>query len=293
MKLLTIKHEGREVVAALSDDGLWVYPLAWFSVHHPDMLHLIEHWSNQEKDAIESGMQQREGLPYQTVEKCAPIPRPRQDILCLGINYRAHAEESERFNPQAFGDRPHKPVYFGKRVWEAVPDGGVIPAYAGWVQDLDYETELVVVIGKAAYQVPREKAYEHVFGYTILNDVSARTLQTQHGQWYFGKSLDGFAPMGPCIVTRDAIGHPPALALTTHVNGQKRQDANTRDLLFDIAYIIEDLSRGMHLMPGTLIATGTPSGVGMGFDPPRFLQPGDTVVSSIEGIGSLTCQVQG
>ena len=159
------------------------------------------------------------------------------------------------------------------------------------MDSLDYEVELAVIIGKDAKNVRREDAYNYVFGYTILNDVSARNLQTRHKQWYFGKSLDGFTPIGPCIVTADEFENPPVLAIKSYVNGELRQNSSTELLLFDIAHIISELSQGMTLKAGTIIATGTPAGVGMGFEPPNFLKSGDTVTCEIEKIGTLTNRI--
>jgi 2-keto-4-pentenoate hydratase/2-oxohepta-3-ene-1,7-dioic acid hydratase in catechol pathway len=155
------------------------------------------------------------------------------------------------------------------------------------VDSLDYECELGVIIGKDAKNVKTEDAAEYIFGYTIVNDVSARNLQTRHKQWYFGKSLDGFTPIGPCIVTADEIPFPPKLKITATVNGELRQDSATDLLITGIPEIIAELSSGMTLLPGTIIATGTPSGVGMGFDPPKFLKSGDVVECAVEGIGTL------
>ena len=153
--------------------------------------------------------------------------------------------------------------------------------------------ELAVILGKDARDVPAGQTKDYVFGYTILNDVSARDVQTAHKQWYFGKSLDGFTPIGPCIVTADEFeAYPPQLGIRSFVNGEKRQDSNTRLQIFDIDHVIHELSQGMTLKAGTIIATGTPAGVGMGMDPPQFLQPGDTVRCEIDGIGSLTNTVR-
>ena len=167
----------------------------------------------------------------------------------------------------------------------------VIPRHAGLTDRLDYEAELAVVLGKAARDVKAADAADCIFGYTVLNDVSARDLQTGHKQWYFGKSLDGFTPMGPVLVTADEIAYPPALEITSRVNGELRQKSNTALLITSIGQILEELTGGMTLLPGTIIATGTPAGVGMGFDPPRFLQSGDTVECAIEGIGTLCSTV--
>ena len=161
----------------------------------------------------------------------------------------------------------------------------------GLVDSLDYEAELAVIVGKDARNVEPEEAENYVFGYTILNDVSARNIQNRHQQWYFGKSLDGFAPMGPCILTRESIPYPPCLNIRSYVNGELRQNSNTSRMIFHISHIISELSKGMTLKAGTVISTGTPSGVGMGFEPPRFLKPGDEVACEIEEIGILTNRV--
>ena len=157
---------------------------------------------------------------------------------------------------------------------------------------LDYEAELAVIIGRDCKNVRERDAAACIFGYTVLNDVSARNLQTEHNQWYFGKSLDGFTPMGPCIVTEDEIPYPPALSISSTVNGELRQNSNTKYLLHSISEIIAELSQGMTLLAGTIIATGTPAGVGMGFDPPKFLKSGDVVTCEIEKIGRLTNMVK-
>ena len=244
-------------------------------------------------DLIENGVPDVHGepIPVSEVTLLAPIPRPRQDVICLGINYKAHADEAAGYDAAFIKERPI-PIYFSKRVAEAGRPDGIIPSHPGLVERLDYEAELAVIIGKTARNVPAEKAAEYIFGYTIVNDVSARVLQTAHKQWYFGKSLDGFTPMGPCIVTADEIAFPPALPIRARVNGELRQDSTTDLLITDISHIIAELSSGMTLLPGTVIATGTPSGVGMGFDPPRFLKPGDTVECEIEGIGVLRSTVE-
>ena len=174
-----------------------------------------------------------------------------------------------------------------------MPDGGFIEAHTDLVQKLDYECELAVILGKDARDVPAGQTKDYVFGYTILNDVSARDVQTAHKQWYFGKSLDGFTPIGPCIVTADEFDtYPPKLGIRSFVNGEKRQDSNTGLQIFDIDHVIHELTQGMTLKAGTIIATGTPAGVGMGMDPPQFLKPGDTVCCEIDGIGSLTNTVR-
>ena len=273
MKLITFLENGVERVGVLRTEDQMVHPLPV-----ADMNALIESGEipTPEEDAI----------PLSAVTLLSPIPRPRQDVICLGINYKAHAQEAERYSEAFLKEKPI-PIYFSKRVSEAVAPERFIESHPGLVERLDYEAELAVIIGKRAKNVPAEEAGEYIFGYTVLNDVSARVLQTSHKQWYFGKSLDGFTPMGPCIVTADEIPFPPKLKITATVNGELRQDSTTDLLITGIPEIIAELSSGMTLLPGTIIATGTPSGVGMGFDPPKFLKSGDVVECAVEGIGTL------
>ncbi|MCH4157423.1 MAG: fumarylacetoacetate hydrolase family protein [Acidaminococcaceae bacterium] len=225
--------------------------------------------------------------PVAKLKLRAPIPRPLQDIVCLGINYDEHAKEAGGFSKEAFGgERPYT-IYFSKRVSEAVATGGTIPAYTGLVDSLDYEAELGVVLGRDAKKVAPDQVHKYIFGYTVVNDVSARNLQTRHKQWYLGKSLDGFFPMGPCIVTPDEIPEVYDLTIGSTVNGEQRQHSNTHFMIQNVEGAVSELSRGMTLKAGTIIAMGTPAGVGMGFKPPKFLQPGDQVVCEIEKIGKL------
>jgi len=231
-------------------------------------------------------------IPWKEVKLLPPIPNPVQDIICLGVNYMDHAEESARYKKKEFSGKRPWAVYFSKRVNRAVAHGEGIPSHQDIVKDLDYEVELGVIIGREAKNVKPEEAKDYIFGYTVLNDVSARTLQSRYGQWYFGKSLDGFLPMGPCIVTADELPYPPKLSIQSKVNGELRQSSNTERMIFNIGHIISELSGGMTLKPGTIIATGTPAGAGIGFEPPRFLKPGDLVECTIEGIGSISNRVE-
>lgn len=289
MKLVTYSYDGTESAGVLSLDGKHVCPAKALGYGCENMNEWIDLLAKEGLSrllaAVEAGCEER--IPLEQVTLLAPIPRPRQDMICLGINYMAHAEESARYKNEAFGgERPYA-VYFSKRVGEAVRPEGRIDGHFDMVERLDYEAELAVVIGKDARGVSEEEAADYILGYTIVNDVSAMVLQTRHKQWYFGKSLDGFTPMGPWIVTADEFSFPPKLSIQSRVNGQLRQDSNTELLIFGIPHIIRELSRGITLKAGTLIATGTPAGVGMGFTPPRFLKSGDTVECSIEGIGTL------
>ena len=276
MKLVTYLDGTTEKVGALTPDETAILPLPY-----PDMLSLVELPVSELQQAA------AEATPVPLSPLCAPIPRPRQDVICLGINYKAHAEEAEHYSADAFKKERPIPIYFSKRVTEAVAPDGLIDSHPGLVERLDYEAELAVIIGKTARNVAAADAADYIFGYTVLNDVSARILQTRHKQWYFGKGLDGFTPIGPCITTADEIAFPPALRITSHINGELRQNSTTDLLITGIADIIAELSSGMTLLPGTIIATGTPAGVGMGFDPPKFLKSGDIVECTIEKIGTL------
>lgn len=288
MKLITYRVRDAEHVGVLTGDGAHVAPLPF-----ADMNALIDSASLSQLRTLAAQAEEAGAvIPMDQVTLLAPIPRPRQDVLCLGMNYKAHEAEAARYDADAFTKERPVAVYFSKRVNEAVAPGGDIPRHAGLVEKLDYEVELAVILGKDARDVSAENAADYIFGYTIVNDVSARDLQTGHKQWYFGKSLDGFTPMGPCIVTADEIAFPPALDISSTVNGEVRQHSNTAQFLTDIPTLLAELTAGMTLLRGTIIATGTPAGVGMGFDPPRFLKTGDTIACTIEGIGTLTNTVR-
>lgn len=296
MKFVTYEIEHKRRLGVINRDGTWIYPLRSLDMDYKTMQELIEGISESEKQLLEyvSGQDPykiKGAVPAEEAILLVPIPHPVQDVICLGINYMAHAEESARYKKEAFGGERPFAVYFSKRVSEATGTGAEIPSHKELVQDLDYEAELAVIIGKDAKNVPVSEVKNYIFGYTVINDVSARTLQTRHKQWYFGKSLDGFLPMGPCIVTAEEFPYPPRLSIQSRVNGELRQDSSTELMIFGIDHVVSELSAGMTLKAGTIIATGTPAGVGMGFDPPRFLKPGDVVECSIEGIGTLVNRV--
>jgi 2-keto-4-pentenoate hydratase/2-oxohepta-3-ene-1,7-dioic acid hydratase in catechol pathway len=220
----------------------------------------------------------------------APLPEPRRNIICVGKNYREHAREIARKVANAV-EVPERPIFFTKATTAVIGPGAAIPSHRDITQKLDYEAELAIIIGRGGRDIPREQAMQHVFGYTAFNDVSARDLQGAHLQWYRGKSLDGFAPMGPVVVHRSAM--PPAedIEVQCHVNGELRQKASLAEMIFDIPSLIETLSAGATLLPGDIIATGTPAGVGMGFTPSRYLQSGDEVVIEVSGAGQLVNRV--
>ena len=258
-----------------------------------DMNALVMGWNEEVKAALANLAANEDVLSGAAVnvdelQLCAPIVHPRQDVVCLGINYDAHAQEAGRFSNEAFGgERPYT-IYFSKRVSRATATKELVPSYKGLVDSLDYECELGVVLGKDCKGVTKEEAKQYIFGYTIINDISARNLQTRHKQWYLGKSLDGFTPMGPCIVTADEIGDEQSLEISCTVNGELRQSSNTKYMIQTVCGAISELSQGMTLQAGTIIATGTPAGVGMGMQPPQFLQTGDVVECRIAKIGVLT-----
>lgn len=276
MKLLSCEYKG-ETFAAVSD-GKKAYKAA------PDMYALL--------DRLEGALPGPElllgeGIDLGELRLLAPIPEPRQDVICLGMNYMDHSAEAAKWGKDDFVKNAGKAVYFSKRAAYIVGPGGEIDPHFDIVDGLDYEAELAVVLGKDAYRVSREDAFDYVLGYSILNDVSARNLQKAHKQFYFGKSLDTHTTMGPWIVTRDELPGAPELDIRCFINGEKRQDSNTRYMIFGVAEVIAELSQGMTLKAGTIIAMGTPAGVGMGFEPPKYLSCGDVVRCEIDGIGVL------
>jgi 2-keto-4-pentenoate hydratase/2-oxohepta-3-ene-1,7-dioic acid hydratase in catechol pathway len=237
---------------------------------------------------------QREGSSLEGIRLLAPIAHPPRNVFCVGKNYAEHAVEFSKsgFDSSAKeGEHaPEAPVVFTKAFSSIVGPGDPITPHAHLVKQLDYEAELAVVIGRGGRGIRKADAFGHVFGYTIVNDVTARDLQKLHRQWFLGKSLDGFCPMGPWLVTADEVD-ATRLDVKCWVNGELRQHANTAQLIFDIPTLIETISAAIELLPGDVIATGTPAGVGIGFTPPRFLQGGDTVRIEIEGLGVLENRV--
>ncbi|MFG2875600.1 fumarylacetoacetate hydrolase family protein [Streptomyces sp. NPDC048337] len=217
------------------------------------------------------------------VSLAAPL-RPGK-IIGVGLNYVEHVEESSR-SLDTDKERPSRPVLFSKPATAVTGPGAPILHNADLTTQLDWECELAVVIGRTAFRVSEEDAYEHIFGYSIVNDISARD-QRRSGQWFFSKGQDSYAPFGPAVVTADEIPDPMALDLSLRVNGVTKQKSNTRHMLFPIARLIADISSGVTLEPGDVIATGSPAGVGAGMVPPEFLSPGDTVEATVEGIGTL------
>jgi 2-keto-4-pentenoate hydratase/2-oxohepta-3-ene-1,7-dioic acid hydratase in catechol pathway len=279
MKLASFKQQDTIRVAAIEGDR--VLPLDF-----PDMISLIERFG-------EVAAQLKSVAPLQLgqVQLMAPIPSPRRNIICVGKNYREHAKEFSQsgFEAGAVAGKEIDsfPAVFTKLPTSVTGPGAMVGLHAHVTSSVDYEAELAVVIGKAGRDIAPENAFGHIFGYTIVNDVTARDRQKNHKQWFLGKTLDGFCPMGPWITTADEVD-AENLDIKCWVNGELRQSANTRDLIFDIPTLVATISAGTTLLPGDIIATGTPAGVGIGFDPPKFLVSGDTVVVSIAELGELS-----
>lgn len=261
-----------------------VLPITALMPGHKTMMDCLSLDVETLSQAITSYKGQRYGLNQ--VRLLAPFEKPVRNLFCMGKNYTDHALEMQGKTTDAVVI-PKTPIYFSKACHSFLPPEGEITGHVGLSDQVDYEVELAVIIGKPGRDIEKSQVRNHIFGYTIANDVSARDLQVAHIQWHRGKSLDGFCPLGPVVLLRDSIAFPPTLTIECLVNGEIRQHSKTDRLIFDIETIISELSRGMTLEAGDIILTGTPSGVGMGFDPPRYLQAGDEIICRIEGIGEL------
>ena len=286
MRIATFLLQGQRHVGLVDAQARTVTPLALSEAEAArGALPLVERAARGEAMPGAAGA----AVPLDAVTLESPIPLPRRNVWCVGRNYHAHAKElretvfkNSNADPQAW------PIVFTK-VPECVVATGTdvrLPGAAVSSQ-IDYEAELAVIIGKGGRNISRAEALSHVFGYTIVNDVTARDVQMRHQQWDLGKSFDTFCPMGPWIVTADELDGTDT-RVRCWVNGDLRQDARTQDLIFDLPTLIETCSRGITLLPGDIIATGTPAGVGMGLNPPSWLKHGDTVVIEIDGIGRLS-----
>jgi 2-keto-4-pentenoate hydratase/2-oxohepta-3-ene-1,7-dioic acid hydratase in catechol pathway len=286
MRLVTYQDASGAHLGALRDESTIV---ALDSVA-PSMLALIEGGDELLAQARAALERAATTVPLSEVKLLAPIPRPRMDVVCLGMNYVEHAYESMRAKGLPPSLPPH-PVFFTKAATSVCATGDDIPLDPRVTKELDYEVELAYIIGRGGKNIARGDAMAHVFGYTVLNDISARDLQNRHNQFYKGKSLDRSCVIGPWIVTADEIPDPAALGLRLRLNGETRQDSSVSDLIFDIPTTIEVLSLGQTLEPGTIVTTGTPSGVGMGFNPPKYMQAGDVMEAEVDRIGVLRNRV--
>jgi 2-keto-4-pentenoate hydratase/2-oxohepta-3-ene-1,7-dioic acid hydratase in catechol pathway len=284
MRIAAIHNKNAKVFGTIQDDSFRPFLVggAWVR----DLRHVIK--------LVGEGTTTPEFGPPQALDKvklAAPVGPLAKNVMAVGKNYHDHAQEFARSGIDQSGDKvevPEFPVVFTKAVSSLADPGQGLPASADPSHSTDYEAELGVVIGRHAEKVKRADALAYVFGYTIVNDATARTIQQRHKQWFLGKSLTGYCPVGPVLVTRDEFGVPDAQEIATYVNGERRQFALLRDLIFDVPTIIEAISAYVPLDPCDLIATGTPAGVGIGFTPPRYLKAGDEVRISITGIGELT-----
>ncbi|MDX3904711.1 MAG: fumarylacetoacetate hydrolase family protein [Pigmentiphaga sp.] len=287
MKFANVQTADTKTIALVDPDKGRYWPLPEMAPGFAgDMVQLV-----QDFEGIKSRLAARgEGRPLGEARLLAPIDQPRRNIFCVGKNYHDHAAEFSKSGFDASAKEgehiPEAPVVFTKPASTVIGPGVPIPSHSGVATQLDYEAEFAVVIGKPGRGIKKAQAYDHVFGYTIVNDFTARDLQKLHRQWFLGKSLDGFCPMGPVLVTADEID-PANVDVRCWVNGELRQEANTRQLIFDIPTLIETISAGITLQPGDVIATGTPAGVGIGFNPPKFVRSGDVIKIEIAGIGTL------
>ena len=286
MKLVTYSHQGAQGVGVIASDPQKVVPVAALGFSAQDMNQFIRQLDGRSPTEFIAQADAAPGLPLSDCRLLAPIPRPQQDVVCLGVNYYEHRDETLASNIKYDGQL-NKTIYFSKRVNRAVDPNGAIESHADLTSQLDYEVELAVILGRDAKNVPMDQVKDYVLGYTILNDVSARDLQAAHQQWYFGKSLDNFTPMGPWIVTRDEFDWMPKTGIRSYVNGELRQNSSTDLMMTSIEDAVHQLTQGVTLLAGTIIAMGTPSGVGMAFTPPKFMRPGDVVRCEIDGIGAL------
>lgn len=274
MKFITYLYKEKQEVGVYTEGG--IVRLEKFK----DMIDLIENISEDEMGSME---QMTPTLEESQVKILAPITRPIHDIICVGKNYMDHILEiGDEIDMENF-----KLNYFGKRANHILGDKEDVQARFDLDHRVDYESELAIIIGKKAKNIKREDVHDYIFGFSIFNDLTARKMQGDHGQWFLGKSIDNYSVLGPWIVTKDQFSFPLELDIKCKVNGEKRQDSNTNNMVKTIEDIIVELASSMTLEPGDIISTGTPAGVGMGFQPPKYLKEGDTVTCIIEGIGSL------
>ncbi|WP_413737030.1 fumarylacetoacetate hydrolase family protein [Sodalis sp. RH21] len=293
MKLVTFEYHAARKLGVVNPDHKIVDITA--IVGSSDMNVLIAGYSRYEQDIKRISQEPRAAaLAINDVRLLAPIPETRRNIFCVGKNYYAHAQEfgnSGYDSSAAAGNVPKFPIIFTKPATAICGPGDGIDSGLDPFDTIDYEAELAVVLGAKGRVTDADDPMSFVFGYTLVNDVTSRHLQKIHSQWVLGKGLDGFCPMGPVLVTADEFGAPGLRTITCEVNGELRQKASLADLIFDIPTLIKTIGAGITLLPGDLIATGTPAGVGLGFNPPRYLQKGDVVKVAMAGIGDLVNSV--
>ncbi|WP_461207122.1 fumarylacetoacetate hydrolase family protein [Clostridium sp. DL1XJH146] len=292
MKIVRFVKEEQEDYGVLNEDGRILSFGKIFGEKAPtNYVEIVEKFESDYRNKINSCGLEEYDINLDEVILKSPVDDPKRGVICLGKNYREHANEVLS-SMDLKGGIPTDPIYFCKLVDEPVGPNEIIPLHKELTDSLDYEAELALIIGKKGKNISKEDAEDYIFGYTILNDISVRNLQAKHVQWFRGKSVDGTCAIGPCIVTKDEIGFPVELDIKSYVNGELRQNSNTREFIFDIPFTLSDFSRETTLKVGDIISTGTPAGVGMGFKPPKFFNEGDEVVCVIEGIGELANTVK-
>lgn len=292
MKFVRFKSENNEKLGIFNKDESKIIEIS--SVlkgrEFSSMIDLIENITEDEMEQLQEtfGGKISEYVQYNVskVKICSPIKRPIHDIICVGVNYKSHLEETKESFKDDFTET-EKTVYFSKRASEIIGTGDAVKSRMDLDTHLDYEVELAVIIGKKGSDIAKEDVEKYIFGYSIFNDISARELQQSHFQWYRGKSLDTYSSMGPCILHKTALSFPIEVDVKSYVNKELRQSSNTRLFLADIPQIISEISAGITLEPGDIIITGTPSGVGMGMKPQGFMKKGDVVTCEIPEIGKL------
>ena len=293
MRIATFLHNGRQAVGIVENEAVLDLAAALAGSAAPTSVRELiadgDAILGRLREALASAKKSQDKSVWRSLSECrlsAPIPRPTKNVFCVGRNYKLHIEEGARARGQQ-PTYPPVPEFFSKPPTAVIGHEDEVRISRSVTQQLDYEVELAIVIGKTCRDVKKSEAAGVVFGYTVLNDVTARDLQRAHGQWFKGKGLDTSCPIGPWIVTADEFGSPSGKRITLRVNGETRQDSNSSDMLFDCDTIIESLSAGLTLEPGDIICTGTPSGVGFGMEPQSFLKEGDVMEAEVEGIGVL------
>ena len=293
MKIYMVNYQGSSLLAVSDGKGKFIIPATQVSC--PDNFKTIENFLNYNNGDNKKLLEfiKKSNIDSISIDEnniLAPILKPAQNIICMGLNYEDHIKESEKVFLKDI-KRPKHPIIFTKSSLSINSPYGEIPLRQDVSLELDWESELAIVIGKSGIHIKKEDAYEYIYGYMVLNDISARDIQRNHKQFFLGKSLPGACPIGPCIVSKDEINDPHNLKLSCKVNNIIKQESNTKYQIFDIPTQIETISKSTYLVPGDIIATGTPSGVGFARTPPEFLKHGDVVECEIEKIGKITNKV--
>lgn len=289
MRIVSYRENGREFWGVVDRSGKSIIPSGRIFVEGPETLLAFI----QENGTIDANVLDMEGsVPLDGVELLSPIPKPQRNIICIGKNYEEHVQEIKNLDDDTLKRVMENPVFFTKATNAANGPYSKVPMHEEVTDFVDYEAELALIIGKRCVNVSEDDALDVIFGYTCLNDITARDVQKNGTQWFRGKSLDGYCPMGPWIVTKDELGLAGNLGVRSFVNGEPRQNGNTSIMINPIPRLINVLTQGLTLEPGDIIATGTPSGVGAGFEPPKPLKKGDVVRVEVDGIGYIENEME-